>query len=311
MRKSRRRALQGSNMESSKSKLNKKIRFWAILGPFLTLLIFSVYLIKQSPSSLPLAIMALGGLICCWQWRMKGLLISLALITAMLLFNFSTVLMGERFWFLGLAMATALSFVVTVLSYEEIEVLLKSMQYRSKKHLDKITDLTTLHKKGLAEKEKLMIDFDWLKDQKKDLETQIHEKDCMINSLRSEVEKIPTLNNQLQETQHLAEKYQVKTPTQSQSHDNFEHLYQQLRYQFSEKGKLLDQTRKELFAAQEKVTCLKRDMEEMTKYSGDHYSLQLEKDYVTLTRDLESQNKMYVEEITELECLVGALLQRN
>lgn len=319
-------------MESSKSNLNNAIRFWAILGPFLILLIFSVYLIKQSPSHLPLIVIALGGLIGCWLWRMKGLLLSLGLIAGMLWFNFSQVQVGERFWFLGLAMAAALSFVVTVLSYEEIESLLEGIFFRFQRNRDKIDEVTAKHRQIVIEKEKLIVDLEWQKDHVKDFESrqkeaearvaslesviqtqgkELEDKERVINQLRSEADIIPTLHHELQEAKRLAEKYQVKPESKPEANNHYENLYQQLRRQFSEKGKVLDQTRKELFEAQEKVACLSKDMEEMVTYSGGDCSLQLEKDFVTMIRELESQNQMYEEEIAQLQELVETLLQRN
>jgi len=288
-------------MELSEININKQIRFWAILGPFMTLLIFSLYLIKQSPTSLCLALMALCGLVCCWQWKMKGLIVSLVLIIGLLAFHFPSVEIGERFWFLGLAMATSLSLVVTVLSHEEIEGLLGSLEGTTHKHLQKISELTTLNQQGIAEREKLTIDLDWVTEQKSDLEAK-------LMAMKQEHEQINSHN--LDEAQKLAEKYQVKASEQT-STDPYEKLYKQLQHQFSQKGVLLDQTRKELFAAQEQVACMSRDIEEMTKYKRDDYSVHLEKEIVDLFTELETRDKMYRDEITELEELVGALLQRN
>ncbi len=278
-----------------KININKQIRFWAILGPLMTLLIFSLTLVKQSPTSFSLAILAVGGLICCLVWRMKGLLVSLAFVIAILAYNFSSVEVGERFWFLGLAMATSLSLIVTVLSHEEIEGLLRGVQRNFGKQLQ-------LHKQESQDREKLAIDLDWLRDQKEELESK-------LQFYQQELTKKEDLIHQVQ-PQKMAEKYQVKR-TPSFPSDHYEGLYKQLRDQFAEKGTLLDQTRKELFAVQEKVASMTRDYEEVTKYKRDDYCTHLEKEYMELYTELEMRDKMNRDEILELEGLVGALLERN
>ena len=276
----------------TKININRQIRFWAILGPLMTVLIFSLALVKQSPTSLSLGILAVGGLIGCWVWRMKGLLCSLVFVIGILAYNFPSVEMGERFWFLGLAMAISLSLIVTVLSYEEIEGLLRGLQRNFGKQIQ-------FHKQESIDREKLAIDLDWLKEQKDELESKL---DFYQQELIKKEEQLSQL-----QTQKMAEKYQVKRSEPS----SYESLYKQLRDQFSEKGRLLDQTRRELFAAKERVACMTRDYEEMTKYKRDDYSSHLEKEYMELYDEFETRDQMYRDEILGLEELVGALLARN
>lgn len=297
-------------MDMSQKSVNQQIRLWAILGPLMTLLIFSLYLVKQTPTSFSIALMALLGLLCCWQWRMKGLVLSLALVIGLLAYYFPGVDVTERFWFLGLAMATCLSLIVTVLSHEEIEGLIGGAHERLTKTRLRVAELVEEQKKERNEKERLTIDLDWLKEQKRDLEAKVEELEAKLKE-KSDSQQITSHQELVPDrTQQLAEKYQVKrtAPSNGQS---YEQLYKQLRQQFSEKGRLLDETRKELFAAQEKVACMTLEIEEMTKYKRDDYSCRLEQEFMALHGELENMDQMYRDEISELEGLVGALLSQN
>jgi len=301
--------------------IQKQIRFWSFLGPLMTLMIFALTLVKQSPTSSGLAFLAMGGLVSCWIWRMKGLLISLALVIGNLAYFFPTVEMSERFWFLGLAMATALSFIVTVLSYEEIETLVSRLQRSLGKQLQ-------AQKQEAQKQEKLAVDRDWLLDQKEELEKQLQSVKTVLAEKQKQIQKLEAVSttapreeiaekssaanpDSMTEThEKMAEKYQVRTGEAASSH-HYESLYKQLRNQFSEKGRLLDKTRRELFAAQEKAACLARDVEEITKYKSDDYYTRLEKEFIELYQELEMRDQMYRDEISELEGLVGVLMEQN
>ncbi len=92
---------------------------------------------------------------------------SLLLLSGLLLITFSSVAAHDRFWFLGLAMASALSFVVTALSVEEIEILLKKDREHSKSRLVHIEKLSVLQKQWASEKEKLLADLNWNNEQRR------------------------------------------------------------------------------------------------------------------------------------------------
>jgi len=268
----------------------------------MTLMIFALTLVKQSPTSSALAFLAMGGLVSCWIWRMRGLLISLVFVIGILAYSFPSVEISERFWFLGLAMATALSLIVTVLSYEEIEILITRLQRTFGKQLQ-------AQKQEAQKREKLAIDRDWLLDQKEELESKLQNA---LETLAQKEERIREFDASptVEPHEKMAEKYQIKASRNSPS-AHYENLYKQLRNQFSEKGRILDQTRKELFAAQEKAACLARDVEEITTYKSDDYCTHLEKEFIELYQEFEFRDQMYRDEIAELEGLVGTLLKRN
>ncbi|MFI5343944.1 MAG: hypothetical protein ACHQUC_06965 [Chlamydiales bacterium] len=81
-------------------------------------------------------------------------------------------------------------------------------------------------------------------------------------------------------------------------------LYIQLRKQFQEKSEVLDQTRKELFAAQEALLCLEKEQEEKEIFSQTESEAVLLHEYSKLLTDYESMQQ----EIECLESLVGCLI---
>jgi septal ring factor EnvC (AmiA/AmiB activator) len=308
-------------MDTATNSIGRKIKFWSILGPFMTLLIFLVYLVKLSPSHLYLSLVALGGIGLCWQWKMKGLAVSLVILAGLLFASFSSVAVAERFWFVGLAMASALSFVVTALSYEEIEILLTSDREASKNRLSHIAaldeKLNTFQKTWNDEKEKLLADLNWTEEKKKDCEAKCSELELKLENAELQNEKlaeeVEAYKGERAASQ-MAEKYQVERtvlPKEEAPADNYEPLYRQLRKQFEEKGKVLDDTRRELFATKESLALMKKELEEKTTFGQDDCYLKLEKDFIVLSQDYDRLDRLYREEVTELHGLVGSLLEQN
>lgn len=83
-------------------------------------------------------------------------------------------------------------------------------------------------------------------------------------------------------------------------------LYQQLREQFAEKSAVLDETRKELFRAQERILELEKVQEEH-QYAWNHEEERMYRHCQSLSFELEQLEKNYIEEIENLE----ELLQRQ
>lgn len=81
-------------------------------------------------------------------------------------------------------------------------------------------------------------------------------------------------------------------------------MYMQLRNQFQEKSEVLDQTRRELFAAQEAVLCLKKEQEEKEVFSQTESDEMLLKEYNKLIVEYERMQQ----EVECLESLVDRLV---
>jgi chromosome segregation ATPase len=115
--------------------------FWSLLGPFLTMLTFFVSLLKFSPWTFYLPTIALIGIPLCCFARTRGLWIALSLLAVALLIFFNRVPLEERFWHLGVAMAVALTFVVSTLSFEEVDAQLCDLEVESGSRLHNVMQL--------------------------------------------------------------------------------------------------------------------------------------------------------------------------
>jgi chromosome segregation ATPase len=128
-------------VELVQKNLKTRVWFWSILGPFLTMLTFFVSLLKFSPWTFYLPTIALVGIPLCCFARTRGLWIALSLLALALLIFFSRVPMEERFWHLGVAMAVALTFVVSTLSFEEVDTQLRDLEVESGSRLHNVMQL--------------------------------------------------------------------------------------------------------------------------------------------------------------------------
>ncbi len=89
-----------------------KTHFWDLIGPFCILLTLSLQIVKPGIESLWLPYIGFCGVILCWKWQIKGLLISLGLLCAALIGNYQMLVP----WTLGAGLTLALGFVITALS---------------------------------------------------------------------------------------------------------------------------------------------------------------------------------------------------
>ncbi|WP_154017822.1 hypothetical protein [Candidatus Protochlamydia phocaeensis] len=90
-----------------------------------------------------------------------------------------------------------------------------------------------------------------------------------------------------------------------------EGMYNQLKEQFGEKSQTLDETRKELFKAQEQLLALQKEWEELEFFATSDSELLWQKELNRLSCEHETIRKEYEEELEGLQSLVEALLQKK
>lgn len=123
------------NVKTSERNIERQVQNWALLGPFLTLFTLFVILVRISPEDLLLPVSALVGVLVCWKWKLKGLAFSLGTLAAIILYQYPDIPVEDRFWQVGLGMALALGFVVTALSFEEVEEIVRGIHEESTNRL--------------------------------------------------------------------------------------------------------------------------------------------------------------------------------
>lgn len=174
-------------MDITEKKVNRQIQFWALVGPFVTLLTFAVLLAKGSASSFYLPVLILIGFPICWKWKIRGFAIAVGTLCLFFAISYSYIPIEERFWQFGMGMAIALAFAVTALSFEEVEELVHSLQVESSSRL---TNLLHLDEKFKISEEKLHEEFEALKGQVQGYQSQIKEKDSQIQRQEKLIEVV-------------------------------------------------------------------------------------------------------------------------
>lgn len=119
----------------------KQIRSWAIFGPIMMLLTFFVALMKVTQAFMMLPLVAILSLIISYRAKMKGLAVSILLLSAITAYYYSDMSHNEKFWQVSLAMASALACLITALTSQETENTFESLSVESESRLDHLKRL--------------------------------------------------------------------------------------------------------------------------------------------------------------------------
>jgi chromosome segregation ATPase len=134
-------------VEKANNLLSQRVIFWSVLGPFILLTTLAISMIKATQTVPTITLAALVGIPMCYRWKSRGLIASMALLAVLLLLTFTSLPPHQKFWQMGFSMAMALSFLVTSLSFEEVEEILINIQMESKSRLDNLWRLDEKLKK--------------------------------------------------------------------------------------------------------------------------------------------------------------------
>lgn len=122
-------------------------------------------------------------------------------------------------------------------------------------------------------------------------------------SLQQSEQQITDLKNELVALENRPIERVIDANTRS-----IEAMYLQLRKQFEEKSNVLDQTRRELFAVQEKELALQKILEEKELFSSSESEALLEKEYLRLGKEYENMQQQYEKEVEILAKLIDHLI---
>lgn len=164
-------------MSAKEQPLERRVLFWAVLGPFVILSTLFVSLVKAGPISFSIPLTALVGVPLCLKWKQKGLLISLLMLGLVLAFCYTDLPVQQRFWHVGLGMSVALALVVTALGFEESESSLKHLELEAKSRLENLwrldETLKTLQDRYQCEKEDFVLHRKLLEQEREELRQQL------------------------------------------------------------------------------------------------------------------------------------------
>ena len=128
-------------MNSKDERLDSKVKFWAILGPFILLITLFISLVRSSPCCFYMPLAALTGIPICWRWKTQGLWGSCLILAGLFALCYGSMPVEDRFWQVGMALSIAMAFVVTVLSFEEVDHILEEKQAESSSRLNNLLSL--------------------------------------------------------------------------------------------------------------------------------------------------------------------------
>lgn len=128
-------------MQAKEKSLDQQVQFWALIGPFISLLTILVSMMRESPMQTPFAWTLIVSLPICWKWKLKGFAVSMGLLVVLFAYQFPELSPALQLWSGGVTIAAALSLLATALSYEEVSVLIGSVQVESKSRLDGMVNL--------------------------------------------------------------------------------------------------------------------------------------------------------------------------
>lgn len=284
-----------------------QVKFWALVGPFISLLTLCVIYMKAltAPSYFP--VILLIGVPLAWRWKLWGAAATTLLLAAIFAYTYSDMPLNDRFWNLGMASAIALSHFITALSFEEVE---------------SIVDVTLLESRSRLENL-------WKVDEKqKHTEEELKNKQEQIRELvvkaRSYQKLVDLSSNELyearEENQKIAEELsttksdikQLQVQLQNVSDDPPAMAkYLQLKEQFEEKQRVLTETRRELFLAQEKLLQMKKEHEEERTYNLNEVEELLQAHMLRMDAEQQETEDQHEKELDAVHSLLAELLKKQ
>ncbi len=202
---------------------------------------------------------------------------------------------------------------------QEIKVLYQQKEEIQAQVQEKITE--ALHEKeekilflqhhleaALVEKSHFVEDRATCEADIKKLGNHMHEMALYQETLRQEILRLEELNKKGKEKKPAKETALQEAKQASTPPSQYESLYQQLKVQFEEKQKVLDDTRKELFTTQTELETLKRAQEESLEATPEEKHLMQELE--ALQTKLEAETKAHDEQLLGYEEVIQGLLNQ-
>ena len=288
-------------------KLTFQVKFWALIGPFICLLSLFVFFVKGTTTPTHLPVVLLLGVPLCWKWKLKGFAGSIALLCSLLFYYYSDIPLDERFWHLGMGISTAMSLLITALSFEEVEALIDGMKVESRSRLENLWKVD----------EKLQLTAGELKKKKekiRELNVKIRSYQKLVDRSTEELVEIRTsrdkVANDLYQTNMEKEELEFHL-RKAQDDPPPEAKYLQLRQQFEDKQQLLDKTRKELFRAKERILHLQKEHKEMEMFELSEVEEALEKHLLRMEQEAEAHDAEHQQELDTLQDMLSSLLKEG
>lgn len=246
-------------MTSPNWSFEKKVKFWAFLGPMLFMVTLLVGLFRARPESLYLHLIGVLCLPICIRWKKEGLYASMGLLFFGILLTYFIASPATFMWQSGLALAVATSFIVTTLSFDEVETLTDSLVLEAQSRLKSMLAIDEKYKNNKVawerERQEFEIKMDTLATEHRELEGLFHTKG----------EELHQLKNTLQEVRTEASKLEKEiTLTQSQLEEKEKLLLETIREKDELNQRTIDLGK--AFARNPEVETLRTELSETKTY---------------------------------------------
>lgn len=283
-----------------------------LLGPLLVFLVcycHHLYFAHQLISSIFIG-SGLVSLICVHAFGKNGLIAAGFVQLAFLIgtaFETSGMLLEQITFCTSLSVALVASYtnqmpVEEKSDKKELEELSTQKQQLWQQLFDARQEITTLYQHKL-EKEQLQVELAATESKillfEHQLEASVLYKQELVQEKMASEEEIARLLSHMRE---MAERPSEEIPMDAK--------HRQLREQFEAKSQVLDQTRKDLFFAQEEVEILKRSFFELQAKSPSEEEKFLQNSLAEASRELEKLSKAHSEELQEYETIIHDLFQQ-
>lgn len=283
-------------------KLNFQVKFWALIGPQISLLTLFVFFFKGATTPFALPLILLLGVPVCWNWKLKGFGASAVLLTAVLAYHYTEIPLEERFWHLGMGFSILMSLLITALSFEEVEALVEGVKVESRSRLENLWKVDEKLQQTTLELKKK-------KDKIREMNVKARSYQKVLDKSTEDLVEARGVNQRLKD-----ELYQTKDEAgelqrrlaELEKQANPDAVQVELREQLAERERLLEEARRELFVTEEKYLSLQKEHEELGIYQIGEVEEALQKHLVKMEEEREQAG---IEQELELDAIQDMLSQ--
>jgi len=130
--------------------------------------IFIVFLFRISHQASLMSFAGFTGFLIVWQWRYQGLAGCLGLFSTLFIIQFSELQSLECFWFVGLSLSFLLTYLIAILSMEEVESVVEEKEQSLLRRSEEVSkldgDLRQISETLSQENKKLRASLSWEKE---------------------------------------------------------------------------------------------------------------------------------------------------
>lgn len=166
-------------MNTTVKKIESPIQFWSMLGPLFVILTMCVVVIRSSSGQWGLPLVALSGILICYQWKWRGFAVACVSVVAVAVYHVLSIQADDLIWTCLLTLSILSSFLVTVLFLDESQGVLDVISGQSASYSE---HLSLLEEKLVASQNKLEIERQVLTSRIEPLKRELSEREEKLQS---------------------------------------------------------------------------------------------------------------------------------